>query len=350
MPARQASSVSSSSWPAGGPPVLVTTSAGAPSRSTVAACQRSRSSGRVTSTCKARTSPPAARSSRSVAASGSAERDAIETRAPSLTSAAAMALPSPFDAAATIAVRPRMPRSMAPSIAQPTRAGGPAPYQRRGITNRTIGAGRRVSLAGGMAAAKRVWLLYACRSAYAAEVAEIIWRTGGDVAALVDNLPDGPQPSPIARVLAPADLADEECALPAAIPLITPGHRVAVAAEARAAGVRWFPPLVDPTAVIARTAAIAEGAIVNALAVIGARSRVGAFVHVNRSASIGHDADLGDFVTVGPGAVLAGHVTVESGAFVGAGAVVGPKVRIGARSTVGAGAVVMRDVPASVTV
>src|SRR5215475_1013622 len=117
---------------------------------------------------------------------------------------------------------------------------------------------------------KQGWLLYACRSAYAAEVAEIIWRTGGEVAALVDNLPDGPQPSAIARVLAPAQLGDDERGLPAAIPLVTPRHRVTVAAEARAAGIRAFPPLLDPTAVIARTAEIAEGTIVNALAVVGA--------------------------------------------------------------------------------
>jgi sugar O-acyltransferase (sialic acid O-acetyltransferase NeuD family) len=194
------------------------------------------------------------------------------------------------------------------------------------------------------------WLLYACRSAYVAEVAEIIWRTGGQLAALVDNLPDGPQPSPLARVLAPGDLTDDERALPAAIPLLTPGHRWAVAAQARAAGVRSFPVLLDPTAVVARTASLEAGVVVNALAVIGARARVGSFVHINRSASVGHDADIRDFVTLGPACVLAGHVTLERGAFIGAGAAIAPQVRVGANAVVGTGAVVLRDVPASTTV
>ena len=39
------------------------------------------------------------------------------------------------------------------------------------------------------------WLIYACRTPYAAEAAEAIWRGGGTVAALVDNYPSGDIPS-----------------------------------------------------------------------------------------------------------------------------------------------------------
>jgi sugar O-acyltransferase (sialic acid O-acetyltransferase NeuD family) len=194
------------------------------------------------------------------------------------------------------------------------------------------------------------WLLYACRTSYTAEVLEILWRAGAELEALVDNLPDGPQPSSLGRVLMPADLSAEERGLPTAIPLMTPGHRYAVVTEARAMGILHFPPLLDPTAVVARTASFGQGVVINALAVIGARSRVGAFVQINRTASVGHDAALHDFVTLGPACVLAGHITVESGAFIGTGAVLAPKVRIGANATVGAGAVVVRDVPAFATV
>jgi sugar O-acyltransferase (sialic acid O-acetyltransferase NeuD family) len=189
------------------------------------------------------------------------------------------------------------------------------------------------------------WLVYTSRSAYSAEVAEIIWRTDAEVAAFVDNLPDGPEPSPLARVIGPQDLTDAERRLPTAIALMTPGHRCAVEAEARSFGLDRFPALLDPTSVIARTAHFGEGTVVNAQSVVGARSTLGRFVHINRSVSIGHDAELHDFVTLGPACVLAGYITVESGAFIGAGAIIAPRVRIGRNATVGAGTVVVRDVP-----
>jgi sugar O-acyltransferase (sialic acid O-acetyltransferase NeuD family) len=197
------------------------------------------------------------------------------------------------------------------------------------------------------------WILYACRTPYAVEVAESIWRRGEEVVASVDNIADVPESAgdnpaeeigaPIVR---PEELTPEQRQLPTAIPLITPGHRFAVEAEARALGLESFPALLDPTAVIARTATIGRGAIVNAATVIAAATAIGRFAHVNRSASIGHHNEIEAFATVGPGCVLAGHVRVGRGAFLGAGVVCTPKVRIGGNAVVGAGAVVVRDVPA----
>lgn len=188
------------------------------------------------------------------------------------------------------------------------------------------------------------WLIYACRSAYAAEVAEIIWRSGASIAMMIDNLSGDPLESDLATVKRLADLSEADRALATVIPLITPGHRHAVVLEAMSAGIDSFPSLIDATSVVARTASYGYGLVVNALAVIGARSAFGDFVHVNRSASIGHDDTIGDFATLGPGCVLAGHVSIGSGAFVGAGAVIGPRVFVGANAVVGAGAVVVRDV------
>ena len=176
------------------------------------------------------------------------------------------------------------------------------------------------------------WLICACRTAYTAEVAEIVWRSGGEVAALVDNLRDGRFASPIAPVVALDDLGDLRT-LDAVIPLLTPGYRHAVAAELMAAGVRQFPALVDPTSVVARTARIGTGSVVNAGVVVGANTTLGEFVHV-------------DYVSIGPGAVLAGSVTVRTGAFLGAGVTCAPERTIGANAVVGAGAVVLHDVPA----
>jgi sugar O-acyltransferase (sialic acid O-acetyltransferase NeuD family) len=200
------------------------------------------------------------------------------------------------------------------------------------------------------------WVIYACRTPYAVEVAEVIWRRGDEVALLVDNLVAGDERAdrdgadPVgtigAATLRPDELSPGQLRLPAVIPLITPGHRFTVQAEARAVGLSSFPPLVDPTSVLARTASVDEGAVLNAAAAIAAATRIGRFAHVNRSASIGHHNVVEDYATLGPGCVLAGHVRVGRGAFVGAGAVCAPKVSIGANAIVGAGAVVVRDIPA----
>jgi len=193
------------------------------------------------------------------------------------------------------------------------------------------------------------WLVYACRTDYTADVVEIIRRLGDEVAALVDNL-DEPRPVGPDETISVAALTAELVALPVVVPLITPGHRHHVVAEARGRGLTRFPALVDPTAVIAASSRIGEGSVVNAAAVIAGEVGVGRFVHVNRSASVGHHTVLEDFTTLGPGCVLAGRVSVESGAFIGAGAVCAPTVRIGLNALVGAGAVVVKDVPAGAVV
>jgi sugar O-acyltransferase (sialic acid O-acetyltransferase NeuD family) len=216
------------------------------------------------------------------------------------------------------------------------------------------------------------WIVFACRTPYALEVAETIWRRGDEVAALVDNLPaterapaelrcssrslsnkkeqrnkeTGEAEAIGAPLLSPAELAPDHLSLPVAIPLITPGHRFVVEAEARSLGFDSFPALIDPTAVIARTAQVGEGSAINAAAVIASGTTLGRSVHVNRSASVGHHNLIEDYATLGPSCVLAGHVTIGRGAFVGAGAVCAPKVTVGPNAVVGAGAVVVRDVPA----
>lgn len=196
------------------------------------------------------------------------------------------------------------------------------------------------------------WTIFACRTPYALEVAETIWRRGDEVAALVDNLPpeestpgETDEEAIGAPLLSPAELSPDHLRLHVAVPLITPGHRFAVEAEARTLGFHSFPALLDPTAVIARTAPVGEGSIVNAAAVIAGGTALGRAVHVNRSASIGHHNLVEDYATLGPGCVLAGHVTIGRGAFVGAGAVCAPRVTVGPNAVVGAGAVVVRDVP-----
>lgn len=195
-------------------------------------------------------------------------------------------------------------------------------------------------------AAGRAWCVFACATTYTGEVLEIIGRSGGRAVLLVDNLSSGE--SDVAGRQAPIrldQLADEHFDLSVVIPLTTPGYRHIAANQARALGFSDFPTLLDPTAVIARSASIGEGCVVNAMSVIGASTELGRFVLINRSASVGHDVQIGDYATLGPGCIVSGSVIIGRGAYISAGATLAPKVRIGANAVVGAGAVVLRDVP-----
>jgi sugar O-acyltransferase (sialic acid O-acetyltransferase NeuD family) len=195
------------------------------------------------------------------------------------------------------------------------------------------------------------WVVYACRTAYAAEVLEIIGRRGDSVDFLVDNIGGSDPIRPAGqRVVLVDDLPPQIDTRATVVPLLTPGYRHDVVREARAAGFSSFPALVDPTAVVAATSEVGEGVVVNAGVVIGACSVLRPFVHVNRSASLGHDNVVDEYASIGPGCVFAGNVEVSRGAFVGAGVVCAPDVSIGANAIVGAGAVVVRDVEPGTTV
>ena len=193
--------------------------------------------------------------------------------------------------------------------------------------------------------AHRSWVLFGVRTSLAPDIAEIVWRRGERLACVVDNLPDQfPYPNDLAPVLRPDQLDDEHRRMAVCIPQSTPAHRHTVAAHALASGFVEFPPLVDPTAVVARTAHLDRGVVVGAGAVVAAQASLGEFVLVNRSASVGHHALIGEYASIGPGAVLAGAVTIGRGGFIGAGAVLAPEVTVGSDAVVGAGAVVIRDV------
>jgi len=188
------------------------------------------------------------------------------------------------------------------------------------------------------------WLIYGSRARYAVEIAEIIWRLGAEVAALVDNLAGGPQPSPLGEPTTPALLTEEQKALATVIPQLTPGYRFAMEREARSIGIGNFPSLIDPTAILARRLQIGEGTVLNAGVVIGASTTIGRFVQINRSTSVGHDVRIGPFVSIGPGTVVSSETMIERGAFIGSGAVFRPGVAVGANAIVGSGSVVIRDV------
>lgn len=195
------------------------------------------------------------------------------------------------------------------------------------------------------------WVLYACRSSYVADVAEVVWRRNAEVMAYIDNMPDaGPLLDDLTPVFVADGAPDHLKKSPTTIPLMTPGHRYAAHVVARQQGWTRFPVLVDPTAVVPRRGEVGEGSSINAAVTIGGRARIGEFVVLNRRSSVGHHSVLEDFVSLGPGCVLGGHVTLRTGAFIGTGAVCAPEVTVGPNAVVGAGAVVVRDVPGNTVV
>jgi len=188
-------------------------------------------------------------------------------------------------------------------------------------------------------------VVFGASSAYVSEVIEIFRRLDQPIDAFVVNVASGEVPSEADPVVRASEIRAEWLEAPVVVPLTTPGYRKVAVAHARSLGFRRFPAVVDPTAIVANSATMGEGAVVNAGAIVGAKVCLGPFASVNRGVSIGHDVTTEEFVSFGPSCVLGGFVRALAGAFVGAGAVVLPTVRLGRNSIVGAGAVVTTEVP-----
>jgi len=193
-------------------------------------------------------------------------------------------------------------------------------------------------------------VLFGIGSSVVVEYAETCRRLGYRIVAAVKNRPGAVFFRDQATIVDAGALAMVPRDLRCICPIFTPRNRRAAVDEAAALGFAFSLPLVDPTAIVASTAAIGGGSFLNAGCIIGAEATLGEHVLVNRGASIAHHSAVGPFVSLGPGAILCGHAVVEAGAMIGAGAVVLPFVKIGANAVIGAGAVVVGDVPAHATV
>ena len=109
-----------------------------------------------------------------------------------------------------------------------------------------------------------------------------------------------------------------------------------------------FAQVIHPSAVIARSAKLGEGAQVLAGAVVQPLCEVGDNAIINTRASIDHDCVIGAHSHVAPGVTISGGVTIGEGSHVGVGSSVIQGVTIGAGTLIGAGSVVVRNVPAGV--
>jgi sugar O-acyltransferase (sialic acid O-acetyltransferase NeuD family) len=86
---------------------------------------------------------------------------------------------------------------------------------------------------------------------------------------------------------------------------------------------------IHPFSYLAKNTCIGEGTQILAGAVIASSANIGNGVIINTASSIDHECILHDGVHIGPGATLAGCVEVGSCTFIGAGAVVLPRIKIG---------------------
>jgi sugar O-acyltransferase (sialic acid O-acetyltransferase NeuD family) len=187
-------------------------------------------------------------------------------------------------------------------------------------------------------------VLYAVSTPHAAELGETARRLGWEIAAAVRNLPELPVPAELGDVVEVGEIGDELLALPFAVPQTNPVQRRDATADAHRRGFSSAATMIDPTAVVASSAAFGAGAYVGAGSVIGSGFVSGRGCLVNRSCSLGHHTRIGDYVATGPGVIVAGNCQIDDEAFLGAGCVIAPELRIGAGAVLGAGAVVVGDV------
>lgn len=110
------------------------------------------------------------------------------------------------------------------------------------------------------------------------------------------------------------------------------GHCIVMAIGYRNLGARWaairkakaigysIPQLIHPSAIVARSASLAEGVVVMRGAIVDSRATVGQCSVIWPGACVNHDARIDENCFISPGAVLCGHSIVGAHSFVGANA------------------------------
>lgn len=107
---------------------------------------------------------------------------------------------------------------------------------------------------------------------------------------------------------------------------------------------------IHKSAVIAKTAILHHGSLINSHAVLGAFSEIGNHCIINSGAIIDPEVRLGDYVQIGAGSIINSGVQVDDRAFIGSGVTVVSGIRIGKDARVGAGSLVISDVADNQTV
>ncbi len=105
-----------------------------------------------------------------------------------------------------------------------------------------------------------------------------------------------------------------------------------------------IPPLIHPSAYVARTAKVADGAQIMAGAVVQANTEIERNVIINTGASIDHDCYVAQNCHISPRATLCGSVRLMESTHIGVNAAILQNITVGSSSVIGAGAIVRRSV------
>jgi acetyltransferase-like isoleucine patch superfamily enzyme len=124
-------------------------------------------------------------------------------------------------------------------------------------------------------------------------------------------------------------------------------HRERARAAARRAGLSPAAPMVARTAVVAEDAILAPGVAIGQMAVVGPAAQLGEDTLVMHACVVAHDVVLESNCVLCAGVSLGGRVRLEAQVFVGSNAVLAPDVSMGQGSYVAAGAACFRDGPAA---
>ena len=102
--------------------------------------------------------------------------------------------------------------------------------------------------------------------------------------------------------------------------------------------------LIDPTAIIHRTAQIGEGSMIFANALVGIEANVGKQCVVLYNANVNHDVRVGDYTTIYPNATISGRCEIGKYCEIGTGASIIQHVHICDNAKIGVGAAVFTDI------
>ena len=107
-----------------------------------------------------------------------------------------------------------------------------------------------------------------------------------------------------------------------------------------------FLTMIHPTAVVAESAKIGEGAVLYPFVTVSNEANLDCFVHLSLYASAGHDARIGRFCLLSPYSTLNGFAVLDDEVFMGSHSMVGPGHSVGRESRISANTSVLHDVPA----
>ncbi len=102
--------------------------------------------------------------------------------------------------------------------------------------------------------------------------------------------------------------------------------------------------LIDPQAIIHRTAQIGVGSLVFAGAMVGIEASVGKCCTVLYNAAVNHDVKVGDYTTIYPNATISGRCQIGKYCEIGTGASIIQHVHICDNAKIGVGAAVFTNI------